>query len=265
MPIDVLGNVIGSSSFDAGSSPGTLNNIVTDGLICHLDPGNYASYPGMNSAGDTVYSTSTTIYDLSNYGSHATLYDWSWNSFNGYSWYNGTTANSGGIQLPLTNFRKLQGTFEIWAYPTSWNDSNGLFMNRDDSTANAVDWWWLGTWSSGGTLYFRLGDGSTCCNNDLTVGGWSSIHSVNTWGHYVVTWVSGAFSKIYFNGKLLTQKTISGIPSTNPSVNGRIGLGHGNGTSRWLGYLSATRFYARPLSSAEIYQNWFATKSRYGQ
>lgn len=169
------------------------------------------------------------------------------------------------ISVPLSvNFNKLEGTITTWIKPYSYSGSNGIFVNRQDSTPNAVDWFWIGTWSSGSVFYFRLGNGSACCNNDLTISGFSSYCPTNTWSHLAVSWKSGVTSKIYINGKLITSRSISSIPSTNPSSEGRIGLGHASGTTgSWNGEISKFNIYSKQFDDSEVFQNFIATRSRY--
>ena len=186
------------------------------------------------------------------------------NTFGG-SFQNSTALAAGGISVPLTNFSKLVGTCEFWARPTSYTGSNGLFVNRNDSTPNASDWWWAGPYGSGTMFYFRLGNSSSCCSNDNAISSWSSTHPLNTWGFYSMTWNSGVESKVYFNGTLRQTVAISAIPNSNPSSNGRWGLGHVNSDALFVGQLSTFKHYNRVLSAAEVLQNFQADRPRFGR
>lgn len=177
----------------------------------------------------------------------------------------GASNNDKSIQIPLAgNLNKLEGTISCWAYPTGYSGSNGIFVNRDNSTANAIDWLWLGFWSSGSLFYFRLGNGSACCNNDLTFSSASSAVPLNTWTNITASWKSGGTSNIYINGSLKTTRSISTIPNTNPSSTGRIGLGHVSGSSgSWNGKIDQFKIYQRQLTAEQIYKNYMALKGRY--
>ena len=167
------------------------------------------------------------------------------------------------VSIPLsTSLNKTQGTMNFWVYPTRYNGSNGYFVNRDSSTYNAVDWLWIGPYSD--TFYFRLGNGSDCCTNDLSFGSVSSVIPLNSWTNMCFTWVSNGTSAIYKNGTLYTSRSIGNVPSTNPSATGIIGLGHGgNGDEFFAGRIAQTQIYNRALSAAEVSQNYNALKSRY--
>ena len=142
----------------------------------------------------------------------------------------------------------------VWIYPTSYNGGNGIFVNRTDATPNAVDWLWIGPYS--GTFYFRLGDGSTCCNNDNSFGSYYSLVPLNTWTNLCCTWSSGKTSVVYINGKLYQSRSISTIPSTSPDTYGRFGLGHSNADSYYNGKMPVAQIYNRQLSDSEVFQNF---------
>jgi hypothetical protein len=171
-------------------------------------------------------------------------------------------SNPSTVQVPLaTAFNKLAGTINVWIYPTSYNGGNGIFVNRTDTTANALDWLWIGPYS--GTFYFRLGDGSTCCNNDLTISSYNSVVPVNTWTNLCCTWSSGGTSCIYINGSLNTSRSISSIHSTSPSANGLFGCGHANADSYYNGKMPVGQIYSRQLTAAEVMQNFNAYRRIY--
>jgi hypothetical protein len=169
------------------------------------------------------------------------------------------------VRIPLAgNFNKLEGTISCWVYPTSYSGSNGIFVNRDDPTANATDWLWAGMWSSGSVFYFRIGQSGSCCSNDLTFSSASSSIPLNTWTHVTCSWKSAGTSAIYINGALKTSRSISAIPSTSPSTHGRIGLGHDSGaTGAWNGRIDQFKIYQTQLSATDILRNYQATRGRY--
>jgi hypothetical protein len=170
------------------------------------------------------------------------------------------------IEIPLSgNFNKTEGTISCWLYPTSYSGSNGIFVNNSTTGTNYTNWLWIGTWSSGSLLYFRTGNGSACCNHDLTLSSFSTNHApVNTWTHLTVTWRSSGTANIYINGALAGTRSIGSIPNTNPSSNGRIGLGHDNGaTGSWNGKIDQFKIFSTQLTAEEVLQNYRAFKGRY--
>ena len=175
--------------------------------------------------------------------------------------------DNSSISVPLANsFNKQEGTIECWINPTSYATSNGIFVNRDSSVINALDWIWIGAWSSGSLLYLRIGDGTNCCTQDATLSSFSTTHApTGTWTHLACTWLNGGNSEIYINGVDVGGRTGPlTIPSTSPATEGRIGLGHtSGGTGSWNGKIDQFKIYNRQLTAAEISQNYHATKGRY--
>lgn len=170
------------------------------------------------------------------------------------------------IQVPLAgNFNKLEGTISAWVYPLSYSGSNGIFVNRDDPAPNSTDWLWMGMWSSGSIFYFRIGQASSCCSNDLTFSSASSSIPVNKWTNVVCSWKSAGQSRIYINGELKVSRSISAIPASNPSATGRIGLGHDSGASgSWNGKIDQFKIYSTQLDDNQIFKNFKALKKRFG-
>ena len=204
-------------------------------------------------------STTSAVVDLTG-NTTITANSLTYNSDNTFSF---NSANSATLSFPLaTSFNKLTGTISMWVYPTSYNGGNGLFVNRTDSTPNAVDWLWVGPYS--GTFYFRIGDGTACCSNDLTIGSYNSVVPINTWTHMTFTWLSGGTSAIYVNGVLNTSRSISTIPSTSPAANGSIGLGHSNADTYFNGKIATTQIYNRQLTAAEVFQLFSTQRGRFG-
>jgi len=167
------------------------------------------------------------------------------------------------ITVPLASaLNKTEGTMNFWVYPTRYSGGNGYFVNREDATANAVDWFWIGPYSD--TFYFRLGNGSDCCSNDLSFGSVSTVIPINTWTNMCFTWKSNGTSAIYKNGNLVTSRSLGNVPNTNPASNGRIGLGHGNGPSYFDGKMPIVQIYNRQFTAGEVLQNFNALRGRYG-
>lgn len=209
----------------------------------------------------TPFSRSTTqaLVDATN-RSIATTGSLTYESDNTFSF---TYSSPGYVSIPLaTALNKTEGTMNFWLYPTRYNGGNGYFVNREDAIANAVDWMWIGPYSN--TFYFRFGNGSDCCSNDLSFGSVSTTIPLNTWVNMCFTWKINGTSAIYKNGTLLTSRSIGNIPNTNPAANGRIGLGHDNADNYFNGSMPRVQIYNRQLSADEVVQNFNALRGVYG-
>ncbi|MCX6728413.1 MAG: prepilin-type N-terminal cleavage/methylation domain-containing protein [Candidatus Saccharibacteria bacterium] len=221
--------------------------------VLYLDAGISTSYPG----------TGAIWYDLSGNGNNGTLANGpNYSSSNGGSLgFNYDIPNYVTVAL-ANSFNKTEGTINLWVNPTRYNGGNGYFVNREDATPNATDWFWIGPYSD--TFYFRIGNGADCCSNDLSFGSVSTVIPINTWTNMSFTWKINGRSVIYKNGNPLTSRTIGNIPNTNPATNGTFGLGHTNGPSYFDGKMSVIQSYNRALSTNEIQQNYNILKGRFG-
>ena len=183
--------------------------------------------------------------------------------YNSNNIFNFSYSGPSYITVPLsTAFNKTEGTMNFWVYPTRYNGGNGYFVNREDNTANAGDWFWIGPYSN--TFYFRIGTGATCCDNDLSFSNVSTTIPIDTWTNMCFTWRINGTSVIYKNGVELVSRSIGNIPNTNPAANGRIGLGHANADDYFDGRMPIVQIYNRQLTATEVNSNFNAMRGRYG-
>jgi hypothetical protein len=244
-------------------------SIVSNGLVLCLDAGNPKSYPG----------SGTTWTDLSGVIGNVNINnrnnDWVFTTDPStgnkclYSDVNRVGSTS-GIDIPVNNgFNKLEGTIELCIKPTSHTGGIGWFNNSDGTTyTNVGDWFWIGTWESSSTLYFRQGNTSFCCN-DLTISSFSaSYYPLNVWSCWTITWkVSSGRATIYKNGVQQVQTTSlpTNIPNTNPTNTGQLFNGHTRGDNmQFRGYCNSYKIYNKELTASEVQQNFNATRSRFG-
>jgi hypothetical protein len=203
-------------------------------------------------------SNTQTIIDLTSQNT-ATAGSLAYSSDNTFDF---NYASPSYISVPLaTALNKVEGTINLWLYPTRYNGGNGYFVNREDASANAVDWLWIGPYSD--SFYFRIGNGADCCSNDLSFGSVSTVIPLNNWINMCFTWKANGTSNIYKNGVLYTSRSIGNIPNTNPASNGRFGLGHANGDNYYHGKMPVAQIYNRQLTALEVQQNFNALRGRY--
>ena len=254
--------------------------IVTEGLVCHLDANNAKSYPGAG----------TTWYDLSGHGSNGTNTGVTFgngdaitatDSIASYFIYDGTSdytiINDDHAEFMAndTNF-----TFEIWAVKDQDNaNSSPKFMHyRAGDGYPYVTMLCYGTngnytdygWAAG---YDDDQDGQDTSGGDLFSDRNNSIDP-NGWGHHVGTYRGNAgihIGSVYFNGEHLSSvsTTTANVwkKPTSPDTGGAIGSSAhsvGNTTHGFEGKIAIVRFYKRALTHAEIKQNFNANRSRFG-
>lgn len=228
-------------------------NLVSSGLIVHLDASNTNSYTGSGTtwinlvaSGNNGVLTNGPIF--SNLASGSILFDGS----NDY-----VTFTSGALLKPSTT---QYITAQAWVYPTQMKNQ-GVFGKLSNSFA--YDGYIFGVSSSG----------------YLTASTNGSAISKNHSGNMTATVASGQWSFLSYSlvmnntsgslrGYVNTTQTLSSFHGTdgyNENNFLRVAQGYFSDTSScFKGNVGAVYFYNRQLSSSEIQQNFDATKSRYG-
>ena len=218
-------------------------NIVTDGLVLCLDAANKKSYPG----------TGTTWTDRSGGNNNVTLANGV-----GFGSNNGGVLTFDGVNDHATagNFFNYQAfTINLWVNPGS---TQAQYADILDNNHTGAQNWVLQQNSTNQNQYNFLVLGASAQNSatgnfNLTAGVW-----VNLTFTYDGTKVRG-----YNNGVLFATGGALGttINYSNQSFN----IGRWGGGGRyWEGEYGSLHAYNVALTSAQILQNYNATKSRFG-
>jgi hypothetical protein len=219
-------------------------NIVTNGLVLHLDAGRAASYGG----------DGTTWRDLSGQNNNGTLQ-------NGV----GFTVDDGGslifdgvndyvssfpTQISTTGSRTVSCFFR-----TTTTVRNGLCGIRNDSQ-DAVGWLLTVNRTTPGNLTYAHTGGSII---ELAAG-----IVTNTWYNASVTYdVTSATATLYLNGVQIGSPSTSFTAMTSSSFNGVIGNEESDFNAPFKGNIAQVSIYNRALTASEVLQNYNATKGRY--
>lgn len=159
------------------------------------------------------------------------------------------TSNNTYLVHSTTGISPTSGTVMGWVRPTT-TTSWGFWQTHNAGGSNWLDWISMFAWDSG-DFYFRMGDGSTCCNNDLTFNTATHI-PINQWTHLAFTWGSGLMT-VYVNGVQIAQRTATFQGAMDPQA--RIGQGHDRMMN---GHQDEMGIYNIPLSAAQIQSVMFA-------
>ena len=221
-------------------------DIVTDGLVLHLDAANNRS----------IVSGSTIWRDLSGNGNNATLTNGpAFNSING-----GSIVFDGVNDYAITPSMSLSGglTFSLWLKGNVKDGNDHVLIDAMDVNPN--NWGGeIGIMNYGNNLVYF----GTNYNYNITLDASSTIMT-NNWINVVVTQSSTLTSTItsYLNGIIGVQGVIAqGISSTNSVVN----IGRRNDNLVFYGgSIASVQIYNRALSDKEVRQNYNATKGRFG-
>jgi hypothetical protein len=210
-------------------------DLITAGLVMHLDASNAASYTG----------TGSTWTDLSGLGNNGTLINNpTYNSSNGgYLVFNGSNTY---VNAPLT--KTASATFSVWAKSTNTNSTNMLFNAGQNGSGPDL-------FFSGGVLSWNTWDGS---GNPF--GSIPNTSADGNWHNYVV--VNDAVSniaKLYYDGVLYGTAGYR-----NASANTALYIGGTTSNYMWNGAIGNFQVHNRILTPAEVVQNFNNFKTRYG-
>lgn len=225
------------------------NNLVTSGLVMHVDAGNTASYPG----------SGATWTDLAGNATGGELVGSpTFNSANGgFLGFNGNYArfqNSTALDTQTP-------TVEVWVKPDDVNQSGFFFEKGALNTQYSL-------FLYNGYLYWRMNTSSSGLT-DLrptvaTVG-----LSTTQWHHLAATYASATGRRIYANGTLVASDGLASAINTNNggmSIGAYDGYNGASGRSYfYYGALAVCRIYNRALSLAEVQQNYNDQKARFGR
>jgi hypothetical protein len=240
-----------ASNYNATSSRfATVSPIVTDSLFMELDASNYTSGVWTDETGN---------------GNNATINGATWESTDGgifnLDGINDTISIPHKSSLSLSTSQ--QRTIQVWVkfdtLPPLNTQGQPVFGKL--SSSSGFDGYWGGLYSTGsktravtnGTAVQKITDSTL----NVTTGTW-----------YLYTFISQITStanttKVYINETeyISTAHGSDSYSETNPLYLGYIGAGV---SSPYLkGKIGACYFYTKGLSSAEVSQNFNATKSKY--
>jgi len=216
-------------------------DIITDGLVLHLDAANRKSYPGSGSA----------------------WYDLSGNAYDGTIRNSTTFTNTNGGEL---NFDAADE--EIWATVNGVNTTSGEY--------NTVEFWmyWNGNdsgfpmefasarlWRNANSWGFNRGAGDIYGISDPV----SKL--ANSWKHIVAVFYNGVQTNnlLYIDSiqqTLSQRQNSSGTVSASSQVT--IAGYRANNSYAWYGKMGLFKIYNRALTADEVHTNYNALKGRFG-
>jgi len=230
--------------------PTTFPYIVLDGLVVYFDANINQSYPGSGGV----------WYDISGVGPKSSL------NMNGN---NPTFSTVNNVKCFKTDDSRGQGfgsningkmpstdaTLESWVYANSTNltsaDRGCIILLAGSSVYQS---WNLDNNNLSNYWYNHSPEGYFEPNIALTRQVWVNLTSV--WEYSTST------LKQYINGSLVATHTTQGNSSTGNYL--QIGYEGCCGDRNFPGYISVIRIYNKPLSAADVLQNYNAQKSTFG-
>jgi len=215
---------------------------IESGLVFCLDAGNRASYTGSGTAWN----------ELSNNMSAELVNSPTFNSQNN-GFFQFVTDDYARIPNN-TNLDTQTPSVEVWIKTNATNQQGFWFEKGTVNTQYSL-------FQEGTNIQWRqhYGAGYTNLSTDT-----ATYINTSNWYQVVGTFISGR-RRLYINGNLVNSDTQAGTISTN---SGGMSIGVYGGYSGARGYyyngnLAICRVYNKELTSAEILQNYNATKGRF--
>jgi hypothetical protein len=234
----------------------TSENIVTNGLVLHLDASRYTS--------------GTTWKDLSPLGNDGVLTNspvWSTDGGGAFSFNGSNQYVTMGSPVPASLQMTTSVTLSAWIN-TSTLTSNNLYeivgCQYDTGTYKGCTIF-IDTRTTPYTIHFQMGN----------TAGWAAANDStcqevpqNVWIHVAATWTNGQKGKVYINGFYNNGNDTSVFygPLTYSPSGQEYSVGRQSDIARYfLGKIAVVQVYNRALTGAEIVQNYNALAPRFNK
>lgn len=229
------------------------NNIIENGLVINLDPGNLNCYNG----------TGTTVKNLVVNGTNGAM--------NTSMATNFSTSNGGLFYLDgdqdYIDFGKTPVNFPtgdisvfFWIKASSFRNGWNIFFSK----------WFqdvIGTGGYNDMHYAIYPNGSSYYQNLYTTNASNMFGSIalttNTW-YYIGFTIASGNMQMYLNATADGPVRTSSGRTNYPQSSLWLGDARSGGLIEFNGYMGSSQIYNRAISAQEVFQNYNATKQKYG-
>ena len=212
------------------------SQIVSNGLVLHLDASNPSSYDG----------SGTQWNDISGNGNHVTMqnagsisYDASNKFFN--TGDNGYFSRASGTNIPVGNSNY---TMIVYVNQPQWQSGNGFISIGGFNSTNRSNALRIQSGGLGRLVHYWWSNDINLTSNQVSINNWL----------YIVAKFDGTTRSVWVNGVLAGQDTPSGH-NVNSSL---IQISKTYGSEYQRGKIKVAMIYNRALSSNELSQNYTA-------
>lgn len=224
--------------------------VLPNGLVLNIDPSNFYSY-----------SNNGTAMDLKGY-SNGVLYSTTFNTNNGGLFYFDGDQDYIDFGKAPANFPTNDISIFLWLKPSSLRNGWNIFLTK----------WFQDVSGTGGysDLHYDIYPNGSNYYQHLftnTTDGWNMFGSipisVNTWYQVGFTLKNGNM-QMYLNAILDGTVRINAGRTNNTQSHLWLGDARPGGSLDFNGYMGSVQIYNRALNFDEVFQNFNATKHRYG-
>ncbi len=177
-----------------------------------------------------------------------------------------TTAGSNFLNTGITTLpSNTQLTIDVWTKPTSTTQAKTLVSKWGSSSQSNFCFLLFLNFFAQGNIYFLVGNSA---GTDYSTHSISHNLSTSAYSNFTVVYDNGLVSW-YRNGVFIQTDTNGNKPLKSVTTSITIGADYDGGnpdtlTRNYDGTIPNVRLYSRPLSAAEILQNFNATRTTYG-
>ena len=222
--------------------------IVTSGLVIYYDSANYKSYIGSGSSWT----------DLTKSKINSTL-------------YNSPSYSNGKLTFTKVSTQYAETNVSLSSYST-WTAEGWVYFNSIPVSGTDVSAIVTGLFDGVNKVNFTLGVTGVPADGLIRAGFFNGVwrHTsghqpvINRWYQYVGTY-DGSTISLYVNGILFTSMSYSGTPQSGGAMRIARRWDSAATSANFIdGIIPIARLYNRALSSNEVFQNYNATKGRFG-
>jgi hypothetical protein len=223
--------------------------VVPNGLVLSVDPGNWYTYP--------KYGTAVT--DLKGNATGTTIGNMSYNTSNGGVFYSDGDQDYIDFGKTPANFPSGDISIFIWVNAATLRSNWNIFMTKwfaDANTGGGTDFHY-DLFNNAGTIKQHL-----YTTNSYDMYG-NAILTTNTWYQVGFT-ISGGNMQMYLNAAADGAIRTNAARTNNATSNLWIGDARSGGALDFNGYIGSMQIYNRAITQEEVFQNFNATKHKYG-
>ena len=177
-----------------------------------------------------------------------------------------TTAGSNYINTGITTLpSNTQLTIDVWTKPTSTTQAKTLVSKWGSSGQSNFCFLLFLNWFAQGNIYFLVGNSAGTNYSTHSI-----PHNLSTsaYSNFTIVYDNGLVSW-YRNGVFIQTDTNGNVPLKSVTTSITIGADYDGGnpdtlTRNYDGTIPNVRLYSRPLTAAEVLQNFNATRTTYG-
>lgn len=227
-----------------------------------LEQKSYATPLVLGSRSANTVAGGGGLLDLSGNNNNVSLSNVSFDA-NGYYF---TTAGSNYLNTGITTLpSNTQLTIDVWTKPTSTTQTKTLVSKWGSSSQSNFCFLLFLNWFAQGNIYFLVGNSAGTNYSTHSI-----AHNLSTsaYSNFTVVYDNGLVSW-YRNGVFVQTDTNGNAPLKSVTTAITIGADYDGGnpdtlTRSYDGTIPNVKLYSRPLTAAEVLQNFNANRTTYG-